>query len=94
MARGLDAHGLKRGLVHDAKLERRQTTSPRGKDYLAGYALEGQALTVHLHAQTCLQECGLSVKIPTQARMPHLWDNTVLLHLQERRDLRHIEQVA
>ncbi len=94
MARGIDTPGLERGPVHDPQLERWQITSPRGKDYLAGYSLEGQALTVHLHAQTFLQEHGLSVKIPTQARMTHLWDNAVLLHLQERRNFRHIEQVA
>ncbi len=79
MARCIDAHGLKRGPVHDPEPERWQITSPRRKDYLTGYSLEGQALTVHLHAQTCLQEHGLSVKIPTQARMPHLWDNAALL---------------
>jgi hypothetical protein len=94
MAWGIDAPGLERGSVHDPQLERWQLTSPRGKNYLAGYSLEGQALPVHLYKQTFLQECDLSVKIPTQARMTDLWDNAALLELRERRDLRHIEQVA
>src|SRR5262245_24120552 len=94
MARGIDTPGLERCPVHDPQLERWQITSPRRKDYLAGYALEGQALTVHLHEQTCLEKHGLSVKISTQARMTDLWDNAALLELRERRDLRHIEQVA
>ena len=91
MARGIVTPGLERCPVHDPQLERWQVTSPRRKDYLAGYSLEGQALTVHLHEQTGLQEHGLSVKIPTQARMTDLWDNAALLDLCERRDFRHIE---
>src|SRR5262245_24575242 len=94
MAWGIDAPGLERCPVHDPQLERWQITSSRRKDYLTGYSLEGQALTVYLHEQTCLEKHGLSVKIPMQARMPHLWDNAALLDLRECRDLRHIEQVA
>jgi hypothetical protein len=94
MARGIDTPGLERGPVHNPELECWQITSPRGKDYLTGHSLEGQALTVYLHEQTFLQEHDLSVKIPAQARMTDLWDNAALLDLHERRDFRHIEQVA
>src|SRR5262249_12176488 len=94
MARGIDTPGFERCPVHDPQLERWQITSPWRKDYLAGYSLERQSLAVYLHEQTCLQEHGLAVQIPAQARMPSLWGDAALLDLRERRDLRHIEQVA
>jgi hypothetical protein len=94
MARGIEAWSLKRCLVHDSKLERRQLASSRRKNDLAAHSLEGEALTVHLHTQPCLQDGSLSVKVSTHARVARLGDYATLLDLEEGRDLRHIDQVA